>query len=163
MHNEREMGKKCLHAVHSDLFCLRGAKATPPSPPVQDRPPAAVAAYTRSCNHTSRTTGGWDGERLGRWEQRWEAIQYGCLCFHSIVFDGFCRPKCSFASMGKTSSIYIHVQSPPQEDHFSVNLSNSLSPLYRPLGSPPSGFAEAPTPETHTGFNAPVSRQSCAL
>lgn len=39
---------------------------------------------------------------------------------------------------------------------------SSISLRY-PLVSPSSGFAESPTPETHTGFNTPVSLQSSAL
>lgn len=39
---------------------------------------------------------------------------------------------------------------------------SSLSLRY-PLVCPSSGFAESPTPETHTGFNTPVSLQSSAL
>lgn len=59
-------------------------------------------------------------------------------------------------------SFIIHIRIPQKDLSSSYYLLTAFS-LYYPLVSPPSGFAEAPTPETHTGFNTPVSPQSSAL
>lgn len=105
-----------------------------------------------------------DGNSLGRLE----AMCNKAVGFHLIIFDGFRRQKCRSYSgdrLPSSISFIIHIRIPPQKDLSPsiIFLQLSLSPSATLWSLPPSGFAEAPTPETHTGFNTPVSPQSSLL
>lgn len=97
---------------------------------------------------------------------RGRAHNEAAVGFRFIVFNGFWRQKCRLHSgdrLPSSISFIIHIRIPPQQDLSSCHYRLTARSLSTALWSPPSGFVEAPTPETHTGFNTPVSPQSSTL
>ncbi len=184
------MGKR-LQASYSNLFCIWGFNTTLLCFPTEAlhrktanktprRRPLHESSPTCSCH--SRRTGRWAellthslmsgkmtwrGGRGGRFEKErgnihWSSTRIPLHCFRRLW-----KTKVQIAFRRQTSFIYIlHYPYPnsSSEGLIIVLLSSyRLLSLCYPLVSPPSGFVESPTPETHTGFNTPVSPQSSAL
>lgn len=117
----------------------------------------------------------WQGKMTWREEwgmkRRWKEFGEVRDCIkwsRRFCFWRLLKTEVQIALWRQTSSMYIlyypYLNSILRKNHHHpiIFLQLTLS-LHYPLVSPPSGFAEAPTPETHTGFNTPVSPQSSAL
>lgn len=94
---------------------------------------------------------------------KWSSRRFPLLCFWWLL-----KTEVQIALWRRASSLYIlyYPYLNSSSERIAIIPLSAYSSLYLPflpLVSPLSGFAEAPTPETHTGFNTPVSPQSSAL